>query len=218
MNLIQALNTFDTNLFLFLNGFHNSLFDGIMSAFSAKLTWIPVYVAVLYVVIKTWRKDAIWVALSFVACILIADHVSSSFFKEVVQRPRPSHADELQGLVHLVNYHRGGKFGFVSSHAANAVGFALISSLLFKRWFYTLSIFSWAIITAYSRIYLGVHYPFDVLGGAVVGALAALFCFWILQKYRPVVKQIPAGLPVNIPVLVFGLSVIGIICYSAISI
>ena len=89
-----------------------------------------------------------------------------------------------------------------------------LSGLLFKRRFYTVTIFGWAIITAYSRIYLGVHYPFDVLGGTVVGTLSALFCFWILNKYRPVIKQIPAVLPVNIPVVVFGLSVVGIICYS----
>ena len=216
MNLIGTLNTFDTNLFLFLNGLHTTFFDGVMSAFSAKLTWIPLYVAVLYVVIKQWKKNAIWVAISLVACVLIADHVSSSVIKVIVERPRPSHASELQGLVHLVNNYRGGKFGFVSSHAANTIGFALLSSLLFKSRFYTIIIFLWAILTAYSRIYLGVHYPFDILGGAVVGVFSALFCFWILQKYRPVVKQIPAELPVNIPILVFGLSVIGIICYSII--
>ncbi|MFT3754032.1 MAG: hypothetical protein QM800_14525 [Paludibacter sp.] len=100
MNLIQTLNTFDTNLFLALNGFHNTFFDGFMSAFSAKLTWIPLYATVLYVIIKIWRKEAVWIILAFVACILMADHISSSLIKEIVQRPRPSHAQELQGLVH----------------------------------------------------------------------------------------------------------------------
>jgi undecaprenyl-diphosphatase len=214
MNLIHTLNTFDTNLFLFLNGFHDRFFDGLMYAFSAKLTWIPLYVAVLYIVIKEWKKEAIWVVVSFVLCILIADHVSSTLIKEVIQRPRPSHANELQGLVHLVNNYRGGKYGFVSSHAANSVGFALISSLLFKRRFYTIAIFAWAILTAYSRIYLGVHYPLDVLGGAFVGVLAALLCFWALQKYRPVLKQKPVGLSASIPVSVLGISLVGIIIYS----
>ncbi len=216
MNLIHILNTLDTNLFLILNGFHCSFFDGFMSAFSGKIMWIPLYAAVLYVVVKGWKKDAIWIILfSFVACILIADHVSSSLIKVIVQRPRPSHAVELQGLVHLVNNYRGGgRFGFVSSHAANAIGFALISSLLFKRKFYTVSIFAWAIITAYSRIYLGVHYPLDILGGAIVGISAALVCFWLLQKFRPVTKRNLAELPVNIPVLMLGICVFGIICYS----
>lgn len=130
--------------------------------------------------------DAIWVILSFVLCIVIADQVSSGIIKDIVQRPRPSHANELQGLVHLVNDYRGGKYGFVSS-SHNTIGFALLSSLLFKRKLYSYVIFIWAILNAYSRIYLGVHYPFDVLGGAVVGVLAALFCFWALSKFRPTV-------------------------------
>ena len=218
MNLIQTLNTFDTNLFLFINGLHYPFFDGFMSAFSAKLTWILLYAAVLYVVIKQWKKESIWVILAFVSCVLIADHVSSSFIKEIVQRPRPSHANELQGLVHLINNYRGGKFGFVSSHAANAVGFALISSLLFKRRLYTIVIFVWAILTAYSRIYLGVHYPFDVLGGAFIGVLSALFCFWVLQKYRPEILRIETiKKQEKIPVLVLILTFFGIIVYSIIA-
>jgi undecaprenyl-diphosphatase len=216
MTLIHTINTFDTNLFLALNGLHNSFFDGFMSAFSARPTWIPLYVTVLYVVVKGWKKEAIWIALSFIACILIADHVSSSLIKEIVQRPRPSHATELQGVVHLVNHYRSGQFGFVSSHAANAVGFALISSLLFKRRFYTISIFAWAIVTAYSRIYLGVHYPLDILGGAVVGTFAALLCFWMLQKFRPLTRQNSAELPASIPVLALAISVVGLACYSII--
>jgi undecaprenyl-diphosphatase len=185
-----------------------------MYAFSARLTWIPLYIAVLYIVIKQWKKDAIWIAISFVACVLIADQISSSVIKVIVQRPRPSHAIELQGLVHLVNNSRGGKFGFVSSHAANTIGFALLSSLLFKSRFYAVIIFSWAILTAYSRIYLGVHYPFDILGGAVVGVFSALFCFWLLQRFSSVSNQKLTNLHVNTPVIVFGISLMGIVIYS----
>lgn len=215
MNLIHTLNAWDTHLFLYLNGIHSTFFDGVMYAFSEKLTWIPLYIAVLYIVVKYWKRDAIWVVLSLVLCIVFADQVSSGIIKDLVQRPRPSQTAELQAVIHLVNDYHGGKYGFVSSHAANSIGFALLSSLLFKRKFYTFAIFTWAILTAYSRIYLGVHYPLDILGGAIVGTLGALLCFWTVRKYRPV-KPADTDLQVIVPVIVFGVSLIAIVFYSII--
>lgn len=220
MNLIESLKLWDTTLFLFLNGYHAPLFDGIMFAISNKLTWIPLYIAIIFTVIKHWKRESIWIILALAVCIVIADQVSSGLIKHLVERPRPSHATDLTGLIHLVNGYTGGKFGFVSSHAANAFGFALLSSLLFRQKNYIFLIFGWATITAYSRIYLGVHYPLDIVGGIIVGLLAAIICFIPIKKLRPSLLEIQDK-NVNlekpntfIPLLVLGLSFFGILIYS----
>lgn len=219
MNLIDTLNLWDTQLFLFLNGFYSPFFDGFMFAVSAKLTWIPLYMAVLFIVIKYWKRESIWIVLALVFCIVIADQISSGLIKELVQRPRPSRANELQGMVHLVNGYAAGRFGFVSSHAANAFGFALLTTLLFRNRAYSYVIFFWAILVAYSRIYLGVHYPFDILGGALVGTFAAFVCFFAIKKLRP--SQLMNGMDesvvefnVSIPIFTIGFSFLAIIVYS----
>ncbi len=183
--MFEALNSFDTQIFLFLNGLHNTFFDNFMYAFSGKWIWIPFYASLLYIFIRRWKKESIWIILAIILCIVLADQISSGIIKRLVERPRPSRAEELEGLVHIVNGYTGGRFGFVSSHAANSFGLALLSSLLFRKKAYTWCLFIWATVTAYSRIYLGVHYPFDILGGIIVGISSALFCYWLLKKFRP---------------------------------
>jgi len=219
--MLETIKLWDSTLFLFLNGIHAPLFDGIMWAISNKYTWLPLYFSVIFMVIKYWKKESGWIILALIMCIVIADQVSSGLIKQWVERPRPSHAVDLSGLVHLVNGYTGGRFGFVSSHAANSVGFALLSSLLFRHKTYTISIFGWAVLTAYSRIYLGVHYPLDILGGTVVGLGAAYTCYFIIKKLRPSLlgNQDNETSAVNkpttlIPLWVLILSYIGIIIYS----
>lgn len=97
-------------------------------------------------------------------------------------RYRPSHNFDLQGLVHLVNGYSGGLFGFVSSHAANSFGIAIFTALFLKNKWYWIFILLWAVLVSYSRIYLGVHYPADIIGGMVLG------CFWAVIIFLTTTK------------------------------
>jgi undecaprenyl-diphosphatase len=170
MNILLNL---DQSLFLAINGWHSSFMDPVMFFISGKLSWIPVYLILLYLVFKIYGKRGWYILLLVAIAIVLADQGSVMLFKNTVQRLRPSHEPSLQGLVHIVNNYRGGDYGFVSSHATN--NFALVVFLGFflqKKYNWLLPVmFIWAALIAYSRIYLGVHYPGDVLCGGLYGAL-----------------------------------------------
>ncbi|MBU8892811.1 MAG: phosphatase PAP2 family protein [Bacteroidales bacterium] len=167
--MLEILNNLDTNLFIFLNGIYSPFWDKIMWWISGSKSWIPMYAVIVAYIIYKQRWKSI-VTLIFIALLVtLADQISVHGFKEVFQRLRPCHNPGLQDLVHIVNNKCGGKFGFVSSHAANTFAVAYFLSNLIKHKYFSIFIFTWAIIVSYSRIYLGVHYPFDVLGGAFLG-------------------------------------------------
>lgn len=178
----------DTRLFLAINGLHNETWDGIMWWISGKITWWPFYLLLLGFL--GWRKKwQLAPMILFIAVVItLADQSSVHLFKNVFQRLRPCHAPALEGLVHLVNNRCGGEFGFISSHAANAFGVATMVSLWIKERWFTFPMFTWALLIGYSRIYLGVHYPGDVMVGALWGAL----CGWLgFLLFRWVMQQLP---------------------------
>ena len=171
--MIDFLTRIDTELFLFLNGLHVYWLDPVMTFISGKITWAPFYIVLLYLVIKKYKKQSILIIIGIVLLIVCSDQVSSGIFKPIFERPRPCHNEAIKDLVYLPNGHCGGAYGFISSHACNAFALASFLTLLLKKHYKKIAwvMFTWAILVAYSRIYMGVHYPGDIVVGAAVGIL-----------------------------------------------
>ncbi|MGD9992891.1 MAG: phosphatase PAP2 family protein [Salinivirgaceae bacterium] len=182
--MIEGLEQFDQQLFLFLNAIHSPFWDKVMVFLSGKWEWAPLYAVLLFFVIKRDLKFSWLSLLSIVLLILVADQTSVKLFKEVFQRYRPCHNLELQAFIHLVENHCGGKYGFVSSHAANSFALAGFISLFFNNKHLSVGIILWAALVSYSRIYLGVHYPADVFAGGLLGLFLAVLVFYLYKKVR----------------------------------
>ncbi len=174
--MIDKLIGYDVQLFLFLNNLRNPFFDFVFWWASVPLIWIPVYIILLYLVIKVYRWQSIFILIFTIILVSLTDQISVQFFKDTFMRLRPSHNPEIQSQVVTLNGYCGGQYGFVSSHAANYFGIAAFLSVLFFRRirFFIPSVMLWASLISYSRIYLGVHYPADVACGAILGLIIGI--------------------------------------------
>lgn len=181
MTLFEWLNKIDTNWLLGINGCNSDFFNAFFSFFTAKETWFPFYVLLLIMVFRKYKMRGLWVALFLIVTIVLTDQFSG-FIKDTVERLRPSHAPALEGLLNLPTG-TGGSYGFVSSHAANAFGLGVFVALLAKSKRLWGALMLWALLTGYSRMYVGVHYPFDVLCGAMLGIGVAIGMFVLLKMF-----------------------------------
>lgn len=162
-----------------------------MELISSKLFWIPLYLYFLYLLYRNYNwKLALWALLGVVLVVTVADRISVECFKEVFMRYRPSWNADLADRIHLVNGQKGGKYGFISSHAANHFAIATFLFFLLRRFYPRIGLwlFLWAALICYSRIYLGKHYPADIAIGAIVGILIAWLCHLVFRKLIPAFK------------------------------
>ncbi|MDR4988832.1 MAG: phosphatase PAP2 family protein [Bacteroidales bacterium] len=188
--MLEFLKELDQQLFLFLNSLHVSWLDDPMYFIAGKYNWIPFYMFLTVLIFKKYRYKGFLVMLFVIVLITMSDQLAN-VLKSSTMRLRPSNDPEIADLVHIVRGHRGGRFGFVSGHAANSFALAIFVIRLLKDrfgWIVPLMLV-WACLKSYNRIYLGVHYPGDVLGGALLGILIALALYqlWLftIKKFFP---------------------------------
>ena len=180
--MIDTLNTLDHELMLWLNYDGGTFQDAFWYTLSQIPSWIPLYITIIFVMLqpsdgqkqKRWMKFIL--LLLFTALVFaFTDQISAGIIKPLVQRPRPSHDGSIMDQLHFVNDYHGGAYGFVSSHAANCFGLAVWVSCLYKRRSLVTAMMLYAVLNCYSRIYLGVHFPGDIICGTILGIL----CGWL---------------------------------------
>ena len=198
--MLEQLLHIDTAILLAINQWHSPLADRIMWIISEKTTWIALYGWLIGLLIwkyprpntaarwKWLQKIPVWIVMVVVIVLAVgtADFIASGILKDVVARPRPTRVPELEGVLHLVNGYRSGQYGFVSSHAANTMACGLLFSLIWRKKITTTLLMLWVAANCYSRMYLGVHYPLDIIGGIAVGALMGWAGYVVLSALNVV--------------------------------
>ena len=191
--MLDWLLELDKKAFLFLNGFNSHMWDNIMYWCSGALSWIPLYIFFLIIIVFWERPYKFIFTLLFVGIAVLLCDQTSVLIKNLVERPRPTHDPLIADLVHVVKNYRGGQYGFISSHAANCFGVASFLTCWFNCRKWGIFLFSWAAIVAYSRIYLGVHYPLDIICGALLGILIGRQChinkLWVTAYFEPKIEK-----------------------------
>lgn len=185
--MLESLLDLDTRLLLAINGASSPFGDSFMWDYTQIVVWIPMLLTVVYVIAKNNKlRDSLLLVVCLALTFVLADQISSSFFKPTFQRLRPTHDPALAEFVRVVNDYRGGRFGFVSGHAANSFAALTFCALVIRSWKFTVPLTLWALVNCWSRMYLGVHYPGDIICGALVGVFSGIvtYCLFLLgEKY-----------------------------------
>ncbi|KKB51485.1 hypothetical protein HMPREF1212_02215 [Parabacteroides sp. HGS0025] len=186
--MVEKILVYERDLFFMLNGSDSPFLDRFMWLYSGKAVWLPLAAFILIVLLykKKWR-ESILILLAIVLVVTFCDQFASHVCKPIFTRFRPTHHPDFMDQVKTVFDYRGGKYGFISSHAANAFGFATFMSLLFRYRLFTWTIILWAVLTAYTRVYLGVHFISDIVPGAIAGVFFGWLVYWLYVKARSLV-------------------------------
>lgn len=177
------LQQIDESILFFINGLHSQYFDAFFWCGTNGLTYIPLYLVTLWLLYKQFGKK-IWIPILFIILTIVLTDQTTNLIKGAVQRLRPTRDPAVAPFIHIVNGYRGGFYSFPSGHACNIFGLAVFLYRIVrpKLWWFTIALFTWAGIMAYSRMYLGVHYPSDILVGAILGVSFGLLTSWLARK------------------------------------
>lgn len=217
--ILTLLDQLDASLLLAINGAHTPFWDTFMYLFSGKWIWVPMYASLVFLVFRNlpWRT-ALLCLVGVALTITLADQLGASLIRPWAERLRPSNlGNPLSDYVHIVRGYRGGSYGFPSCHAANTVALTVYLTLVLRRRLVAWLLGGWALLTCYSRAYLGVHYPGDLLAGALLGGLCALAVYGLLRwlaRYRAP-EAVRGG---AVPAWVLGLTVAFLAACSGVSI
>lgn len=180
--MLEAIINWDRAFTVWINSFHTPFFDDFFYAYTHMWVWAPLYAVYLFFLFRSNKKGWYWVVLAVGLTILLSDQISSGILKPLVERWRPSRDPELQSVIHIVNGYTGGKYGFTSSHASNTFSVATLLMLYMKDKSQYILLTFWALVTGYSRIYLGVHFFGDVICGTIIGILCGLAMYKLFEK------------------------------------
>ncbi|RYJ52780.1 phosphatase PAP2 family protein [Flavobacterium petrolei] len=186
--MVEKLLSLDTELFVFLNSLGSEKYDGLWSFITKQSNWIPLFLLLLYVIFKKLGAKQTLYLLLFVAVLVTFTDQMTNVFKNGFQRLRPCNNPEIKSLIRIVQFR--GSFSFFSGHASNSMAVATLLYFTLRQYFkYFWLLFLWPFIFAYSRIYLGLHYPLDILSGYLFGFTSGFLMYkvykMVQQKYFP---------------------------------
>lgn len=182
--MLNQLLEYDKELFLFLNNLGTPTWDGFWLFYTTKINWIPFYALLLYLIYKNVSKKAFLVTVLMVALMVAFTDQVTNLFKHGFERLRPCYTAGVKDVMRLVKSSCGGKFGYFSGHASNSMSVAVFVGLLLRQHYKYLVfvLIFWSAMMAYSRIYVGVHFPLDVMSGMMFGAISG-FLFYKLTQF-----------------------------------
>lgn len=191
---LQALIELDKQLLLWFNGSQSLYLDALVRTLTNAVTWIPFYLTLFYVVMKNNEsvQKILLVLASAGLCVLMAGTIDDAIVKPTVARWRPTHDPQIGLLVDIVDGYRGGKYGFFSAHASNTFSIAIFFWWLVRSRILTCAMVIWSLVNCWTRLYLGVHYPGDIMVGLCWGAISGSVVYWLI--YHRIARRLSTGM------------------------